>query len=166
MAKVFTYGLESIEFGDIATDGGVATTFSNKGLTFKDSFEIAEADPDLQKFLSEENDDPEMIISTQGEKVYRFQLMNPGVDEFAYFMGGTVVTGPPKVYEAPDVSPTIEKSVKITPKQGHILTITRGRITAKESGTYSKTGLAMLDITITVMKPTKAGEPKLTKTEQ
>ena len=166
MAKVFTYGLESVEFGDVATDGGVATSFSSKGLTFKDSFEIASADPDVQEFMSEENDDPEVSISTQGKKIYKFQLMNPGVDELAYFLGGQVIAGPPKSWEAPDQTPVIEKSVKITPKQGHILTITRGRITAKHSGKYAKTGLAMLDITITVMKPTKAGVPSLTKTEQ
>lgn len=166
MAKVFTYGLESVKFGDVATDGGVATSFSSKGLTFKDSFEIASADPDVQEFMSEENDDPEVSISTQGKKIYKFQLMNPGVDELAYFLGGEVVAGPPKKWEAPDQSPVIEKSVEITPKKGHILTITRGKITAKQTGKYAKTGLAMLDITITVMKPDKAGEPSMTATEQ
>ena len=166
MAKVFTYGLTSVEFGDVATDGGVATTFSNKGLTFKDSFEIASADADVQEFQSEENDEPEISISTQGKKIYKFQLMNPGVDELLYFLGGVVVAGPPKVWQAPGQTPVNEKSIKITPKKGHILTITRALIVAKESGKYSKTGLAMLDITITVMKPTKALEPSMTKTEQ
>ncbi len=166
MSKVFTYGLTSVEFGDVATDGGVATTFETKGLTFKDSFEIASADADVQEFMSEENDDPEISISTQGKKIYKFQLMNPGLDELAYFLGGTVVTGPPKVWQAPDQTPVIEKSVKITPKKGHILTITRAKITAKESGKYSKTGLAQLDITVTVMKPTKAATPSMTKTDQ
>jgi hypothetical protein len=166
MAKVFTYGLESVEFGDIATDGGLAATFSAKGLTFKDSFEINTADADMQEFMSEENDDPEVSISTQGKKGYKFQLMNPGVDELEYFLGGTVISGPPKKWNAPDNTPIIEKSVKITPKVGHILTITRARITAKQAGKYAKTGLAMLDIMITVMKPTKTGEPSMSQTEQ
>lgn len=157
----FTLGLEKIEFGDIETDGGVATDWEIKGLTYKDSCTIEEADPTVQEFMSEENDTPEVISVTDGIKSIKFQLMNPDADTRAYFMGGTVVTGPPKKWAAPSSKPTIEKSMKITPKNGSVLIIPRGSIRAKEVGGFAKSNLQMIEVTVTVMIPTKAAESPL-----
>ena len=92
--------------------------------------------------------------------------MNPSVETLQTLMGGTIKkTGvgaeEHDTWEAPDVLPTIEKSVKITPLQGLKFAVPRLRIVAKLNGNFSKTGMMLVEVTGTVMKPEKEGIKKL-----
>jgi hypothetical protein len=165
--KVVTLGLVGIEYADIATDGGVGTSFSAVAKTYRNSCNIAHEDSQVTEFLSEEDDEPIEALVSPGRKIYTYQVMNTDPEVQQFFMGGTVDAASgndPAVWHAPDVMPTIEKSVKFIPKAGPTLTITRARITAKESGQYSREGIGLIDITVRVLKPKKAGEKSMTKT--
>jgi hypothetical protein len=161
MAKKSMFGLDAVEFGDIATDGGVATTFSALGLTFKDTFEILEADPTETDFFSEENDDPELSITTKGALTMKFQLMNFDAESIAELKGGSVASD---IYSADSFTINIEKSVKVTPKEGFIFTIPRAKITAKFTGKLSKSELMNIEVMIKVMNPKKTGTKPYTMT--
>lgn len=155
MATV-THGLAAIKYGAIATDGGTATTFASKGLTLSDTFKIETADNDVQDFMSEENDYPEETIITMGKKQYKHSVMNADAALREFYLGGSAASG---VWSSPDVTEKIEQSVEITTKTGHVITINRGLISGKIAGELSKKGLATIEVTITVMKPKKAGVP-------
>ena len=163
MAKGFIHGLKSVEFGDIATDGGVATVFAAQGLTFKDTFEIIEADADVKEFFAEETDEAVLAVSTKGKMQMKFELMNYDNTSLAYLKGGSIVSD---VYNADRFTVNIEKSVKVTPTTGMIFTFPRCLITTKWKGKLSKGELMTLEVTITVMTPTKAGVAPYTLTEQ
>ncbi|MEA5260638.1 hypothetical protein VB264_22765 [Arcicella aquatica] len=153
MATV-TYGLKSIKYGDIANDGGTATAFVSKGLTLSDTFKIETGDNEVQEFMSEENDYPEESIITMGKKQYKYTVMNADADIAGFLLGGTVAAG---VWSSPDTTSKIQKSVQIETKTGHIITINRALVSAKRAGEFSKKALATIEVTLTVMKPQKAG---------
>jgi hypothetical protein len=63
---------------------------------------------------------------------------------------------------APDNIPVIEQSVKITPQQGLVFEIPRMKIVAKINGEFSKKALLLIEVTGTVLQPTKSGIKKYT----
>lgn len=158
-AKTYTYGLQKIEVGDIAADGGMGTTLEQLGYTNADSCTMTTEDPTDTEFTAEEMDDPVVVITQPGKTTLSFSLMNPSVDTLKLLMGGTVTTD--GNWEAPAKMPVIEKSVKITPTAGFIMEVPRMKIVAKLNATYSKTGMTLIDVTGTVLTPTKDGEAKL-----
>ena len=164
--KVYTLGLASIEVGEIAADGGMGTKLQSLGYTYQDTAQMVTNDPTTTDFYAEEVDDPVVSISRAGSVQFKWSLMNPSVEVLQTLMGGTVTKtgdggGENNTWEAPDVAPTIEKSVKITPLQGLKFDIPRLRITAKLNGNFSKTSMVLVEVTGTVMKPDKEGIKKL-----
>ena len=164
--KVYTLGLASIEVGDIAADGGMGENLTSLGYTYQDTAQMTTNDPATTDFYAEEVDDPVLSISRAGTIQFKWSLMNPSVETLQTLMGGTIKkTGEGAeehdTWEAPDVLPTIEKSVKITPLQGLKFAVPRLRIVAKLNGNFSKTGMVLVEVTGTVMKPEKEGIKKL-----
>lgn len=164
--KVYTLGLASIEVGDIAADGGMGEVLASLGYTYQDTAQMVTNDPTTTDFYAEEVDDPVLSISRAGTIQFKWSLMNPSVETLQTLMGGTTKkTGEGQeehdTWEAPDVLPTIEKSVKITPLQGLKFVVPRLRIVAKLNGNFSKTGMMLVEVTGTVMKPEKEGIKKL-----
>ena len=53
MAETRTLGLETIEVGDIAIDGGVSSDFAPLGVTYRDTAELTQEDPDITEHYSE-----------------------------------------------------------------------------------------------------------------
>ena len=164
--KVYTLGLASIEVGDIAADGGMGEVLASLGYTYQDTAQMVTNDPTTTDFYAEEVDDPVLSISRAGTIQFKWSLMNPSVETLQILMGGTIKkTGDGAeehdTWEAPDVLPTIEKSVKITPLQGLKFAVPRLRIVAKLNGNFSKTGMMLVEVTGTVMKPEKEGIKKL-----
>lgn len=74
---------------------------------------------------------------------------------------GTVATSGDR-WNAPDSIPQIEQSVRIQMKQGGTVLIPRAKISAKLTMSYSRGALSQIDITASVLQPTKVGEPRLT----
>lgn len=71
-------------------------------------------------------------------------------------------SGTYNVWEAPDAFPDVERSVKLTDKNGNIYKFPRMSIAPKVGISYSKTSLGQVDIVATVLQPTKSGEKRMT----
>jgi hypothetical protein len=71
----------------------------------------------------------------------------------------TVGTNTRRSWDMPDSLPPIERSIEIITKDGWTILVTRLSITAKLQWNLQKTKLAQIDITGTLLKPTKTGEP-------
>ncbi len=67
-------------------------------------------------------------------------------------------------WSAPDTFPTIDKSVRIVDKKGNITIFPRVRLSPKLTVAFSKTKVGQVDITGTILQPTKSGVPKYTIT--
>jgi hypothetical protein len=158
-----TIGLAEIGIGEIATDGGMGTTLAPWGYTEQDSCVFTIEDPDITDFIPEEIDDAIHSQEIPGAKTLAFTLMDPDVDTLEAVTGGEVVTtgtAPNEVdtFHAPASSVNIERSIKVTTKQGLCLEITRAKITYSMDSAFSKNGLFTIKVMAKVLKPTKAGE--------
>lgn len=155
MANIITLGLSKIEFGDVDTGGGMGTTLAALGYTFEDTCKMSQDDPTVTDFRAEEVDDPIESITTKGKVNFTFSLMNPGLDALVALLGGAKTgTAPDEQWEAPSQATQIEQSVKITPQKGLVFEIARGKVQGKLNGEFSKSGLMMVDVTVTPLIPT------------
>lgn len=64
------------------------------------------------------------------------------------------------IWEAPDSFPDIEKSLRLTDKQGNKVEQARVKISAKYGLAFAKDKLGQVDFVATILQPTKAGEPR------
>lgn len=162
MAKVWTLGLSKIEIGAIAGDGGMGSTLAVLGNTYQDTANITVEDPQVTEHYAEEEEDPQVIIERAGKTTLNFSIMDADYTVLQSLLGGTITgTGATEKWNAPAKLPNIEKSIKVTPEQGHVINIVRAKISAKYQGGIGKTGIMLLQVTATVMTPTKAAEPKM-----
>ena len=159
-----TRGLTKIELSDIATDGGVGTTFATLGFTDADSTaSFTQADATETLFMAAESDQPVDKDVTPGAITLAYSLLDPDPDKMVILFGGTVTgSGSAKVWSAPLQSVTIEKSVKITPKKGMVITVVRGQLSAKINFDLQKTSKMVVDISIAVLVPTKSATAPFT----
>jgi hypothetical protein len=163
----YTLGLTTIQFSAIASDGGVGTSFSTLGQTYENTCVLATDDPETTEFFIEESDTPVVSSSKEGKTTLKFSVADPDIDTLTELLGGTVTgVSPNRVWKAPATLPTVERSIKLTPKQGFAnFTIARASISAKMNSTFSKKNLFLIEVTATVLTPTKALEAKLTIAE-
>lgn len=164
--KVYTLGLSKIEIGAIANDGGMGTTLSQLGYTYQDTCTMTQEDPETNEFYAEEEDDPVVAISKAGKISFAFSLMNPSPEAMVELMGGTASKSSTSAsendtWEAPNSTVQIEKSVKITPLQGYTISVPRMKITAKINAEFQKSGIFLVEVSGTILTPTKADTPKL-----
>jgi hypothetical protein len=163
--KLITTGLAKIEVGDPLPDGSMGTTLTQYGYTDKDSCELIMDDPTETVFEAEEVDDPIEITYKGGKKQVKFNIADPDEAAIALFMGGTAVsTIGSETYSAPLTFTVVEKSLKITPTKGLILSAPRCRFIAKLSGKYAKSDKLKLEITATILMPKKENEPSFKTT--
>lgn len=154
----YTLGIASIQVGAIAGDGGPGTTLAALGKTYQDSCRLTQEDPTTTEFFSEEDEDAVFTKTKKGKTTLTFQIMDADTDTLVKVFGGTATgTSPNKTWNAPNTTPTIEQTVKVTPQNGMTLVIPRGSITAKLNGEFSRQGLFLIDVVVTVLTPTKAG---------
>jgi hypothetical protein len=158
---MYTIGLSKIEVGNVASDGGMGQTLAQLGLTYQDTCKMTQDDPETTDFYAEEVDDPVFSMSRAGKTTFAFSIMNPELTTLQKTMGGAITgTGDDAKWSPPDSIPVIEQSVRITPQQGIAFDIPRLKIVAKINGEFSKKGLFLIEITGTVLSPTKAGLKK------
>lgn len=159
-ASKYKLGLVSVRMGDIAGDGGMGTVLTSIGDTVAGSASLTTEEAQSQDFTIEESDSPVLSIQTEADKiVLNFSTYNASALNLQRLFGGTV-SG--EVWEAPDNIPTLEQSVELTWKQGGRLDIPRGQVKAKLDISFKKDALSKIDITVTVLQPTKVGEPRIT----
>lgn len=161
MSKV-TLGLSAI-LGNSTELGSAANAFktdgySRFGLTYQDTANMSQEDGESTEFFAEEEDDAIDEITKQGKTTFNFSIMDPTLETIARLFGGTVASD---VYSYPDAVAVKEESVIIVPKKGLAFHVTRGRIKAKFNGEFSKKGLLLLEVSVTVMKPNTAGVKKI-----
>jgi hypothetical protein len=158
---MYTIGLSSIKIGNIATDGGMGSSLAQLGLTYQDTCKMSQDDPETTDFYAEEVDDPVFSVSKAGKITFAFSIMNPELATLQKTMGGTVTgTGDAARWSPPDTMPIIEQSVRITPNYGIAFDIPRMKIAAKINSEFSKKGILLIEVTGTVLVPTKAGVKK------
>lgn len=153
-------GIDKIELGAIAVDGGMGTTLASLGLTTEDSVSFNFEDPTKTEYPVEETDTPFFTSVKAGKKSVTFTLANPDAAALVKVFGGTTTgTGAATVYKAPLVSPVIEQSLKITAKIGFGFNFPRVLVTAKFTDGLGRNKLLGVTITCDVLQPTKALEP-------
>lgn len=162
MAKVTALGLSKIEVADITQENGKPGVYSTLGLTYKDTCQMSEDDPTITEHYAEEVEDPIVTLSRRGKLTFSFSLMNASANTMKAVFGGTVKG---KVWTAPAKMPVIEKAVKITPEIGGVFEIGRASLTAKMNGTFSKSGIFLVDITLTVLNPEFSEIPRISYTD-
>lgn len=158
----YTYGLEKIEIADLAGDGGPGTTFAVIGYTNPGTTKITTEQAAAVEKRCEEVSSP--LVSIPGDETVSvdFQLIVEDVNTLPKVLGGSVVTG---VWSAPDSKPIIEKTLKLTPKEGLVLTFNRVSIVGALNATLSKDGdLFYVDVKATVLQPTKSGTKRISAT--
>lgn len=162
MAGLINIGIAKIELGNLAVDGGAATTFAALGYTEEGSAQLTFDDPTETEFSVEELDAPLYISTKDGKKKITFKVANPDEDVLVKVMGGTKTgTGTTTVYKYPENVVDIEQTIKVTPKKGMGLILTRCKITAKLSSALGRTALMGVEVSGTLLQPTKAGEAPL-----
>ncbi|PLK44406.1 hypothetical protein [Emticicia sp. TH156] len=156
MGKLVTIGLAKIEVGEIGTNGVMGTSLETIGHTAEGSCTIETADPEITEFFVEELDEPIHTAAKMAVTTITFQLASPDLEQCKAVFGGDLnpETGTPTSWDYPSGLVTIEKSVKITPKEGLIFSIPRAKITAKFTGQFGRSETLKVEVVITVLKPT------------
>ena len=147
-------GIFGIEFGDIAPDGGVATTFAALGRTRENTLAFSPTEAQSTDITVEEEDDPiKRVITSKKLLDITWSMVDWSNDVLIALFGGTEVNGQ---WQSPDQSPTVEKSLKIKPKDGKPFIYPRVDVTANEN--YDSTGkIFQLAIKCRKLKPEKVG---------
>lgn len=153
----------SIEIGDIAADGGVAPTFESVGVIYKDTANFEQLEPEDIEHECEELDDPIEVIAGAKKTIISWGVTDFDPANLVKLLGGTVTgEGENAVWNAPSNSSLIEKSVRITPKRGKVITIARMSLTSRISYSLSKGGIGQVLISGKMLSPTLANTPPFT----
>lgn len=157
MANI-TRGVNTIQVGAIAGDGGPGTTLAVLGLTLAGTAKMTQSDASVQDILVEESDVPLDSIKTPGKIDFNWTIANPDTATLVALFGGTASgTSPNKTWNMPAAIITQELTVKVTPQKGMAVVFPRASVTAKLNGDFSKTAVFGIDVTITPLLPTKSG---------
>lgn len=160
MAKKRAIGLKSILMGPVGADGGMGTTLTELvGNTVRGTAVLNSSPVEKTELLEEESDDPIEILRTGGGVfTYVWSSYNIAAEVLVAAFGGTVVGG---MWEAPDEIPDIEMSIKAETRNGIVIEAARVNISAELALNTQKETAGQVNFTGTIMKPTKAGTPKL-----
>lgn len=165
MSKV-AVGLKTLKMGAIAGDGGMGATLTTVGYTVADTCTLTTEEGQTTDFKVEEQDDPiYSIVSEKGKRTLNWSIYDVDVDVLVLFFGGTKTVGPPDVWDAPASEAELEKSIEIVTKNDWKVEIPRAKIVAKFQWNFQKTKLAQIDITATILVPTKANTAPIKITE-
>lgn len=160
MAEIRPYGLEYIKVGPIESDGSMSTNLAALGVTYENTAELIQDDPEITEVKSEENIEPEEIFEVEGTKRINWSIMNYDPDQLVTILGGTASgTAPNKTWASPVSKDPIELSIEFKTKSGHIVQIPRAKITAKLNWQMRKNGVALVDISGRIMTPTNGSAP-------
>lgn len=153
-----TLGLSKIEVGEIAEDGDVAESFAALGKTYQDTASITDEDPEVIEHFSEEDEAPLAVIRRRGRRTISFSIMNPNKQTLVDTLGGTLTgVAPNQVWNEPATMPVIERSIRITPAIGSVVTFPRVSLSGKINYELSKSGIMLIEMTADVLQPTKSG---------
>jgi len=152
MADLITIGLAKIEVGNKGVNGAMGTPLATIGNTAEGTCTIETADPEITEFFVEEKDGPIHTAIKQGQTTITFQLAAPDLAQCQAVFGGTY-DEEEGTWKYPTSASIIEKSVKITPKEGLIFEIPRAKLAAKFTGQFGRSDTLKVEVVVTVMQP-------------
>jgi hypothetical protein len=157
MSKVRNIGMTSIVTGDIAPDGGLSTSMTPLGRTYRETASITQEDNQTQDFLVEEQDDPvESVLTQKGTTTIQWDVVDFDPLEMKRIWGGEVVDD---TWREPEELPVVEQSVKLTPKIGRPFIYPRCSLTATLVYNATRTDIARIRVKAKKLTPVKAGLP-------
>jgi hypothetical protein len=158
MAENRLLGVAKIEIGAIAVDGDVATVFASPGVIYKDTAEIMQEQEADTEHYCEEQDEAFAIVPGAKKTKIKFAVTDFTPAALVALLGGTATgVAPADSWTAPATTDIIEKSIKITPKSGKVITFPRVALRAIINYKLAKSGIAQVVVEGTVMTPTKTG---------
>lgn len=159
--NLVTLGLSKIlgKSGEPTACDFAETDYTAFGLTYQDTCNMAQEDPEMTEFYSEEEDDPIETITRNGKITFNFSIMNPDTACLKRLFGGSVDSS--GIWKSATTSVEIEESLIILPKKGLKFQIPRAKVNAKINGEFSKKGLFLIDVVATVLKPATTGLSKI-----
>jgi hypothetical protein len=168
MSAAYGNGLQKVEISPIAGDGGIGTAFVQVGNTLSDSMQLQTAQGTTTDFNIEESDNPVLSITKAGTATIKWSCVDVSADTLVLLFGGTKsgsgTVVDPFIYTPPVTILAQEKSVKVTDGGGKILAIVRASVYPVFNWSFGKTKIAQVDITATILTPTKANTKPFTIT--
>lgn len=162
MGKV-TIGLEALRFAPLANDGGPGTVFTALGTTSKGTFSFEEDDPTEKRVEIEESSDPLYVKKKQGARRLKFSIPDPDVEALAKIRGGTVTTATGKKTYEEDEAVSLVGTIQVLPEDGFdSIQYNHVSIFGKMNGGLGQEQELLLEITVDILKPTKAGIKTMT----
>lgn len=151
-------GLQKLELGPIALDGGMGTALTQLSATVVDTAVLTYDQPTTNDFNIEEQDDPFHSISIPGKKTLSWSTYDVEPTSLVKVAGGTASTDASgnAVWEPPVSAPEIELSGKLTTLKGSTIEIPRLKIVATPVFNFQKSALFQVDIVATILIPEKA----------
>lgn len=160
--NIITLGLSAIlgSSTELASAEGafVENGYTNFGKTYEGTAKLTQEDGEETEFYSEENDDPEEVITKEGKTTLEFAIMDPSLEVIARLFGSEVATD---VWAYPDAVADKEESIIVKPRKGLSFHIARGRIKAKFNAAFSKKEIVLIEVKVTALKPTNSGVAKM-----
>lgn len=162
MAKKRAIGLKSILMGAIGADGGMGTSLTELvGNTVRGTAVLNSTPVETNDIMEEETDDPiESINIGGGIFTFVWSSYNIAPEVLKAAFGGSI-NATTEMWEAPDVLPTIEQSIKAETRNGIVMQAPRVKITAELALNMQLENPGQINFTGTILKPTKAATPKL-----
>lgn len=156
-------GVSSIKLGDIAPDGDMGTILTNYPEIVEGSASFIQAAGTKTSFKVETQIQDFFAFNNPGDVIVKFSLYNVSPESLVVFFGGRVTTtgvAPDpvlKTYHGNNTAYNKEQSCQIQTTEGPLMNIIRLQIAAILTWNLSKTKLAQVDITGTILSPTKVG---------
>lgn len=162
MPKTRSIGLKNLLMGPPAADGGMGTALTELvGNTVRGTAVLNSTPIETTDLMEEESDDPIEVLRTGGG-VFQYVWSSYNVDPsvLVAFFGGTI-NATDGMWEAPDIIPTTEMSIKSETRNGLITEAARVEVTPELAMNMQIENAGQINFVGKVMKPTKAATPKL-----
>lgn len=155
MATTYGVGCKNIKIGDIAVDGGIATTFTDAGKPLKGTVDFSDQDSSVSKFFAENSRYPFLAVADAAGTTVKFTLTDLSAATLAKWLGGTVAS---ELYSAPSTTFSMEKSWSADTLFGKTIKVCRLFMYCKLTWNLTRTEIAKLEVTGEVLEPEKTAE--------
>lgn len=156
MSAQYGQGMTTVEISDIAGDGGIGTSFAALGNTKQGTMKLTTAQGTTTDFNVEEQDDPILSITNKGTSTLTWECYDVSAAMLFKLFGGTLAGTTPDKWSAPAKIASIEKSLKITAASGQVIAVVRASIYPTFNWNFTKTDIASINVSATILTPTKA----------
>ena len=167
MAEMLSYGVASVEMGDINAGTGLGENYADIGKVYKDTAKLITADANVTEHFSERDKDPVIVVVEDGAMELELSIMDMGADNIVKYLGGTVTdnAGGKNVWNKPRAHVNIEQAFKFTTDDGTIYEFLRCKVIGKLESEFTRKGTAVVKLMLKVLTPLVAAVPPLKITD-